>query len=465
MPFQHQPKAAPLLTASPTAIAIGDDVDSALLISAISPEGETFIAFDHHLGELDAAQTPVFTTNAEPLAFNSGAGFLVTEHDTQAIDQEQAQDLVLQEIRAEHQDKDKLVSESASESEFKPELSRTIQTSAQALGTGSVLRARKPYIKGLSLLFFVFLVHACLFLLICILWRPQLNPFGLKEIESRGPKVTAIKAYFIYAPAVEKAETSESETEIKAEDKTEATSSVTPTIVPTPQTQVKPLPILEKVMPETIAPEKAVSEKVEAEKVEQEKVKPDTVKPDITQSSQSQSKKTQSIAPSDEQPTETMATKPTNTLDTSELKPQLGAKSSPAAEGESTIATSSSMSLFTQQYFERQREQALDDLVIEQADKFTRKSNMSEMSPEMEVLFVPNADDFGGTTSLDLPLDPNRIVRKGDTCYRVVQVGTQVNPYAENLGFPINCSGKKINQAIDDAIQSRLNKMMLKPHK
>ena len=300
MPFQHQPKAAPLLTASPTAIAIGDDADSALLISVTSPEGETFIAFDHQLGELDAAQTPVFTTNAEPLAFNSGAGFLVTEHDPQAIDQEQAQDLVLQEIRAEHQDQDKLVSES----ESKPELSRTIQTSAQGLGTGSVLRARQPYFKGFSLLFFVLLVHACLFLLICILWRPQLNPFGLKEIESRGPKVTAIKAYFIYAPAVEKAETSESKTEIKAEDKTEATSSVTPTIVPTPQTQVKPLPILEKVMPETIAPEKAVSEKVESEKVN-----PDTVKPNITQSSQSQSKKTQSSAQSEVQPAEVTAKK------------------------------------------------------------------------------------------------------------------------------------------------------------
>lgn len=437
MPFQRQPKAAPLLTVSPTAIAIGDDVDSALLISVTSPEGETFIAFDHQLGELDTAQTPVFTTNAEPLAFNSGAGFLVTEHDTQAIDQEQAQDLVLQEIRAEHQDQDKLVAES----ESKLELSRTIQTRAQGLG----LHTRQPYFKGLSLLFFVILVHVCLFLLICILWRPQLNPFGLKEIESRGPKVAAIKAYFIYAPAVEKAETSESETEIKAEDKTEATSSVTPTIVPTPQTQVKPMPIFEKVVPE---------------KVESEKVNSDTVKPDITQSSQSQSS-----AQSEVQSAEVTAKKPTNTLDTTEIKPQLGAKSSPAAEGESTIATSSSMSLFTQQYFERQREQALDDLVIEQADKFTRKSNMSEMSPEMEVLFVPNADDFGGTTSLDLPLDPNRIVRIGDTCYRVVRLGTQINPNAENLGFPINCSGKKINQAIDDAIQSRLNKMMLKPHK
>lgn len=462
MPFQRQPKAASLLTVSPTAIVIGDDADSALLISATLPEGETFIAFDHHLGDLDTAQMPVFTSDVVPSAFNSGAGLLVTEH-AQAIDQEQAQaqDLVLQEIHAEHQDQDKLVAES--ESKF--ELSGTIQTRAHALGAGSVLRTRQPYFKGFSLLFFVFLVHVCLFLLICILWRPQLNPFGLTETESLGPKVTALKAYFIYAPAVEKAESAVLETEIKAEDKTEAASSVAPSIVPTPATQVKPLPILEKVVPETIAPEKAVSEKIEPKKVElgkveQEKVKPDTVKPDITKSSQSQSS-----APSEVQSAEVAAKEPTNTLDTTEIKPQVGAKSSPEAEAESTIATSSSMSLFTQQYFERQREQALDDLVIEQADKFTRKSNMSEMSPEMEVLFVPNADDFGGTTSLDLPLDPNRIVRKGDTCYRVVQVGTQVNPYAENLGFPFDCSGKKMNQDIDYAIQSRLNKMMQKPPK
>lgn len=401
MPFQRQPEAAPLLTVSPTAIAIGDDADSDLPISVTSssvtsPECETYIAFDDHLSDQG----------------------------------------------------DALASESKLESQF--ELSCTLQTYAQALGAGSVLRARQPYFKGLSLLFFVLLVHVCLFLLICILWRPQLNPFGLTETESRGPKVAALKAYFIYAPAVEKAESAALETESKAEDKTEAASSVTPTTVSTPTTPIKPQPTPKKVMPET-----AVSEKVEAEKV-----KPDTVKPDITQSSQSQSS-----AQSEVQPAEVTAKKPTNMFDATEIKPQLGTKSSPTAEGESTIATSSSMSLFTQQYFERQREQALDDLVSEQADKFTRKSNMSEMSPEMEVLFVPNADDFGDTTSLDLPLDPNRIVRKGDTCYRVVQVGTQVNPYAENLGFPFDCSGKKINQAIDDAIQSRLNKMMLKPHK
>ena len=138
------------------------------------------------------------------------------------------------------------------------------------------------------------LVHVCLFLLICILWRPQLNPFGLTETESRGPKVTALKAYFIYAPAVEKAESATLETEIKAEYKTEAESSVTPTTVPTLTTQVKLMPIFEKVVPE---------------KVDQRKVKPDTVKPDITQSSQSQFNKSQSSAQSEVQPAEVTAKK------------------------------------------------------------------------------------------------------------------------------------------------------------
>ena len=132
-----------------------------------------------------------------------------------------------------------------------------------------------------------------------------------------------------------------------------------------------------------------------------------------------------------------------------------------AASGQSGGAAGS-VGLFTQRYFERQREQALDDLVLEQANHYSKRSNLSEMSPEMEVLIVPNADDFSGPTSLDLELDPNRIVRQGNTCYRVVKVGTPINPYAENLGFPFDCSGKKMNQEIDDAIKAQLDKMMVK---
>ncbi|UXM80904.1 hypothetical protein N7V09_13635 [Shewanella seohaensis] len=139
------------------------------------------------------------------------------------------------------------------------------------------------------------------------------------------------------------------------------------------------------------------------------------------------------------------------------------ASTEPSASNEqSGGGAAGSVGLFTQRYFERQREQALDDLVLEQANHYSKRSNLSEMSPEMEVLIVPNADDFSGPSSLDLELDPNRIVRKGDTCYRVVKVGTQINPYAENLGFPFDCSGKKMNLEIDDAIKAHLDKMMVK---
>ncbi|MCE9687410.1 hypothetical protein LZP73_14570 [Shewanella sp. AS16] len=119
----------------------------------------------------------------------------------------------------------------------------------------------------------------------------------------------------------------------------------------------------------------------------------------------------------------------------------------------------------TLSYLQRQRRQALDTLVRQEADAFTAKRSMSEMDAEMEVLLVPNADDFSKATTLGNKLDPNRIVRKGDTCYRVVKVGNQLNPYAENLGYPFDCSGKKMNQDIQDAIDARWAQMHVKQHK
>ncbi|NMH63801.1 hypothetical protein [Shewanella salipaludis] len=119
----------------------------------------------------------------------------------------------------------------------------------------------------------------------------------------------------------------------------------------------------------------------------------------------------------------------------------------------------------TLSHLQRQRREALDTLVRQEADAFTAKRSMSEMDAELEVLLVPNADDFSQATTLGNKLDPNRIVRKGDTCYRVVKVGNQLNPYAENLGYPFDCSGKKMNQDIQDAIDAKLAQMHVKQRK
>ncbi|MCE9787029.1 hypothetical protein [Shewanella chilikensis] len=105
------------------------------------------------------------------------------------------------------------------------------------------------------------------------------------------------------------------------------------------------------------------------------------------------------------------------------------------------------------------QQQALQQLSQQYADKATGRKSLSEMDGEMEVLWVNDADDFNKVATLDLPLDPNRIVKDGDTCYRVVKVPTPLNPYAENLGFPFKCGQTEMEKALKEAVASRLKRL------
>ncbi|WP_412496288.1 hypothetical protein [Shewanella chilikensis] len=105
------------------------------------------------------------------------------------------------------------------------------------------------------------------------------------------------------------------------------------------------------------------------------------------------------------------------------------------------------------------QQQALQQLSQQYADKATERKSLSEMDGEMEVLWVNDADDFNKVASLDLPLDPNRIVKDGDTCYRVVKVPTPLNPNAENLGFPFKCGQTEMEKALKEAVASRLKRL------
>ncbi|HCD12790.1 MAG TPA: hypothetical protein DEQ41_03475 [Shewanella sp.] len=105
------------------------------------------------------------------------------------------------------------------------------------------------------------------------------------------------------------------------------------------------------------------------------------------------------------------------------------------------------------------QQQALQQLSQQYADKATGRKSLSEMDGEMEVLWVNDADDFSKVASLDLPLDPNRIVKDGDTCYRVVKVPTPLNPNAENLGFPFKCGQTEMEKALKEAVASRLKRL------
>ncbi|GIU18536.1 hypothetical protein [Shewanella sp. MBTL60-007] len=120
-----------------------------------------------------------------------------------------------------------------------------------------------------------------------------------------------------------------------------------------------------------------------------------------------------------------------------------------------------SVSQFTQSYLEKQKASQLDALIIDKAEQYTQKRSLSEMDADMQELIFPEVEKYSKVITTDHRLDPNRIVRHGDTCYRIVKVPTQLNPYAENIGYPFNCGGDKIKKAINDAISARLEKRML----
>ncbi|MEC4725290.1 hypothetical protein HWQ46_06990 [Shewanella sp. D64] len=117
------------------------------------------------------------------------------------------------------------------------------------------------------------------------------------------------------------------------------------------------------------------------------------------------------------------------------------------------------LSQSTQGYFQRQRAQALDDLMIEESIRYTRKRSLSEMDGEMIILELPEHDIWAETRTFDSELDPNRIVKQGSTCYRVVKTPNPINPHAENLGYPFRCDGKSLVSDLQKAIAARAEKM------
>ncbi|QQX78426.1 hypothetical protein JK628_12585 [Shewanella sp. KX20019] len=115
---------------------------------------------------------------------------------------------------------------------------------------------------------------------------------------------------------------------------------------------------------------------------------------------------------------------------------------------------------FAQSYLQRKNDAALDALIVDKANEYTGSRSLSEMDGDMVELIFPEVDEYSKIPTTDHRLDPNRIVRQGDTCFRIVKTPTQINPYAENIGYPFNCGGDKVKKAINDAISARLEKRM-----
>jgi hypothetical protein len=132
--------------------------------------------------------------------------------------------------------------------------------------------------------------------------------------------------------------------------------------------------------------------------------------------------------------------------------------------GESILSPSERTLAMTKNYLQRQQASALDKLTVAASDERNALfgASLSEMTPEMPRYQVKIIEDKTQPSTLNHRLDPNRRVKIGDTCYKVVNLSTQINPHGEGLGFGKPCDPvHPTKRAIDAAISHRLSQMKI----
>ncbi|MFS1438851.1 hypothetical protein [Shewanella sp. 10N.286.48.A6] len=114
-------------------------------------------------------------------------------------------------------------------------------------------------------------------------------------------------------------------------------------------------------------------------------------------------------------------------------------------------------------FINKLNQQQVNQQISQQAHLATSVSgaSTSELTPEMDDIELIVIEDKRQPTTLNHRLDPNRIVKIGETCHRLVALPTQINPYAEGLDLGHPCEGGKTKKALDNAIQQRLSKLKL----
>ncbi|MBO1273471.1 hypothetical protein J3L11_17685 [Shewanella sp. 4t3-1-2LB] len=124
---------------------------------------------------------------------------------------------------------------------------------------------------------------------------------------------------------------------------------------------------------------------------------------------------------------------------------------------ETTAVKTSDIRNITVRYLQQQQLETLNQIATEHARQQTAHKTLSVMTPDPASLVLPTLPMGERNGSLDSPLDPNRIVKQGDTCYRVVKTPTQLNPDAENLGFPFKCAPTDDEKLLDASLKKRID--------
>ncbi|GGB57187.1 hypothetical protein K8B83_20045 [Shewanella inventionis] len=125
-----------------------------------------------------------------------------------------------------------------------------------------------------------------------------------------------------------------------------------------------------------------------------------------------------------------------------------------------TVQSAKTLKQAASKYIQQQNNQQFEQLIGSQnALQNNPIGTMSEMDAELDFIELIPKVDTSQPHTLDHKLDPNRIVKQGDYCYRVVDLATQVNPHGWGLGFAEFCGEDKQKQQLTEAINNRVSKV------
>jgi hypothetical protein len=185
---------------------------------------------------------------------------------------------------------------------------------------------------------------------------------------------------------------------------------------------------------------------------------------DVSQSTSTNAKETKAsldedntlnkVMPSSNKPNNIQSaviTKKKNVLP-SQIKPKMTTDINKSAPSLASIQQATS-------YFIQQNNiAALDTLVGSQTALQNKPTGtMSEMDLNLDFIELAAEIDISQPHTFNHRLDPNRIVKQGDYCYRVVELATQVNPHGWGLGFATFCGEDQVKKQLTEAIRKRVN--------
>ncbi|RPA64165.1 hypothetical protein EGC86_02530 [Shewanella frigidimarina] len=114
----------------------------------------------------------------------------------------------------------------------------------------------------------------------------------------------------------------------------------------------------------------------------------------------------------------------------------------------------------TSHFIQQNNIAALDTLIGSQTALQNKPTGtMSEMDSNLDFIELAPEIDISQPHTFNHRLDPNRIVKQGDYCYRVVELPTQVNPHGWGLGFAEFCGEDQIKKQLTEAIYNRVNRI------